>query len=601
MKKLLLLCGLLGAAFASHAICTSSFSATQVPTGNNLLHVNFTNNSGYGLPFSGQLKDYYLNYGDGTPTVYGGGTTLPSHNYSTPGSYTAYLIVRSVDSTSSSVICRDSSAITVTVAYPPCGATISVSGTGATKTFTANNPAGTTGITYTWYYGDGTNGSGSPVSHTYSSTGTYNVTLITNASGCSDTNTMAVVVYFPPPPLNCGLLSANFSTSVSTNVVSFTNSSSIASGAYFTTATWDFGDGTGANSYNIPPHSYSATGIYPVRLIMRWNDSLMTTVCRDTLTINVNIASIPAPANIISGNVIYDTSNGLRYFKVYLIKLDSATNMLSAVDSVTTASAPTPYFAFGNKTAGSYRLKAVPQGGSIVGRGLIPTYADSSVYWSSARTIAHVAGSDLNNYIFVKEGSVSGGPGFVGGNVAYGANKGTATGGVSGMLIFLRDANMEIFAITLTDSVGDYGFSNLPLGPYSVWPEYINYSTMPVTPLVINAPYPSKTGVDFNVDVTKHSIAPRSLGISTPATHPSFLKVAPVPARGVATLRWSTSQANEAAFFITNMTGQVVHRMERLSGNNGVQQIDISGLVPGIYFVRGSGALAAQVARLVVE
>ncbi|MBS1616608.1 MAG: PKD domain-containing protein [Bacteroidetes bacterium] len=601
MKRLLLLCSLLGLAGASQAICTSSFSYAQVPTGNNLLHVNFTNNSGYGLPFPGQIKDYYLNYGDGSSTSYGVGTSLPAHNYSSPGSYTVWLIVRSVDSASSSIICRDSSAITVTVAYPPCGATISVSGTGATKTFTATNPAATSGISYTWYYGDGTNGSGTPASHTYSSTGTYNVTLISTAPGCSDTNTMSIVVYFPPPPLNCSLLSANFSTVTSTNVVSFTNSSSVASGAYFTSSNWSFGDGTGTTGYNIPSHTYTSTGIFAVKLVMKWNDSLSTTTCRDSITKTVNIASIPAPPNIISGNVIYDSSNGLRYFKVYLIKLDTTTNILSAVDSVTTGSAPAPYYAFGNKMAGSYRVKAVPQGGPLTGTGLIPTYADSSVYWNTARQIAHVGLSSLNNFIYVLQGAVAPGPGFIGGNVALGANKGSTSGAVSNLLVFLRDANMRVIQTALTDANGNYGFSNLKLGPYSIWPEQINYSTMPVTPIVINATYPSKNSIDFNVDDAKHSIAPRTLSVTTVNTEHEYLRVSPVPAHGQVTLSWHATQVQDASFIISNMNGQVVRTTTVMQAKTGSIQLDLNGLAPGVYFVHGSGSLAAHIARLIVQ
>jgi PKD repeat protein len=601
MKKLLLLCSLLCIAGAASAICTSSFTATQVPSGNNLLHVVFNNNSGYGLPFPGQVKDYYINYGDGSGTVYGVGTNLSAHNYSTPGSYTAYLIVRSVDSATSSIICRDSSAVTFTIAYPPCGGVISVSGTGATKNFIATNPAGTSGVTYTWYYGDGGSGSGSSVSHTYSSTGTYNVTLITTAAGCVDSNSMAVTVYFPPPPLNCSLLSANFSTSVSTNVVSFTNSSSIASGAYRTSATWYFGDGTSASGYNVAPHAYSATGVYNVKLVMNWNDSLFTTVCKDSVVKTVNIASVPAPANLISGNVIYDTSYGLRYFRVYLVKLDTATNILSAVDSVTTASAPMPYYSFGNKPAGSYRVKAVPQGTTSFGTGLVPTYADSSVYWSSARQIAHVGLSSLNNYIFVRQGTVTSGPGFIGGNVAYGANKGMGTGATPGLLIFLRDAHMQVIQTAVTDANGDYSFSNLPMGPYSIWPELVNYTTMPVTPLVINATYPSKSNIDFTVDDAKRSIAPRSLGLRVEGLSNAFLHVSPVPARHSVTLSWNTSETGEARFFITNMTGQVVRSLTSLQGKSGDFTIDLKGFAPGVYFLHGSGTLAAQVVRMIVE
>ncbi len=51
-----------------------------------------------------------------------------------------------------------------------------------------NQATGTGAITYTWYWGDGTNSTGAYPSHTYSTAGNYNICLsIADSAGCTDT------------------------------------------------------------------------------------------------------------------------------------------------------------------------------------------------------------------------------------------------------------------------------------------------------------------------------------------------------------------------------------------------------------------------------
>src|ERR1041384_7974016 len=165
MKKLLLLCCMFLVAGVAGAQCVAGLSAVQNPQGNNLLNVSFTNSSTYGFPFSGQMKDFNITFGDGTFLNNYQGTSVPDHNYPTPGIYAIGFRMRSYDSATNSTVCTDSTTAYIGVNYPACGTLISVSGTGTTKTFTATNPALTTGITYSWNYGDGNFGTGSPVSH----------------------------------------------------------------------------------------------------------------------------------------------------------------------------------------------------------------------------------------------------------------------------------------------------------------------------------------------------------------------------------------------------------------------------------------------------
>src|ERR1043166_9605317 len=114
MRKLLLLLTALIASLGAGAQCVSSFSASPNPSGNNLLNVDFLNSSTYGLPFSGQRFFYQIEYGDGN-IASGYSLTLPSHVYSSTAHYTATLVIKSVDSATGTVPCRDSSATTFTL------------------------------------------------------------------------------------------------------------------------------------------------------------------------------------------------------------------------------------------------------------------------------------------------------------------------------------------------------------------------------------------------------------------------------------------------------------------------------------------------------
>lgn len=604
MKNLLLFCGIMLAGFAADAQCVASFTHASASLNNALLREAFTNTSSYGLPFGGQRKTALIYYGDGnTATV--GSTGTSYHTYASPGIYTVSLVIESIDSASGTLICRDSVAAKDTVLYSSCGTTFTFSGTGKTKSFSAFTPAGSTGMSYSWNFGDGGTGTGATTSHTYASNGTYTVTLTASKGSpatCTYTNAQSVVVYTAPPALSCTGLKASFTTSVSSNVVSVTNTSSTVSSPYKMDAYWNFGDGSAlVNAFSPTAHTYTSTGIYTVTLQLYWHDSLYTTYCYDTAYRTVAVTSLPTPTNIISGNIYYDTLPGTNYFKVYLIKLDTSTNILSAVDSQITASVNVPYYAFASKAAGSYRVKAAVYLGSTSGTGVVPTYHDSSAYWNTATVIAHTGGSSLNKNIYMRTGTLSAGPGFIGGNVSLGANKG-ASGGVSGVLILLRNATTKIVKTTLTDANGDYSFENIPLGAYSVYPEEINYTTIPVTPIVINDVLSSINTINFNQDDVQRSIKPRSaLEVATCNCLPDAIRVYPVPAQNKVSISWSGLQEASLQLEIVSLEGKVVGRTPVMRGRDGNVDMDISHLAKGLYFLHGKGSLASSAAKLVVQ
>lgn len=242
-------------------------------TGNSTcnLTVTFNNNSSMS---SGTLTTYNWNFGDG------GTSTLknPVHTYSIGGTYSVTLIV------GSSKGCYDTTVNVVTINPPPVAAfSYPVICVGTSITFTNNSTIQQGNINqWNWNFGDG-----SPVSnlqnpvHTYTTAGSFAVTLtITSNMGCSATTTSVVVVN-PKPNSGFNVLSNSCSKNIN-----FTNTSSVSSGN-ITSYAWNFGDG-GISTAASPTYSYLNTGSYTISLIVTSNNG-----CKDTAVGSVTIHPLP--------------------------------------------------------------------------------------------------------------------------------------------------------------------------------------------------------------------------------------------------------------------------------------------------------------------
>ncbi|MBL7922924.1 MAG: gliding motility-associated C-terminal domain-containing protein [Bacteroidia bacterium] len=130
----------------------------------------------------------------------------------------------------------------------------------------------TAGSVYTWDFGDGNDGSGSPASHTYHQDGMYDVNLqVTDANGCSSRLTQNNVVNVFPLPV-AFYTSDPQEVSVLHPVVQFINGSSGAFAAH-----WDFGDGSPGLTEWSPEHTFGDTGRYKVELIVISNEGCVDT------------------------------------------------------------------------------------------------------------------------------------------------------------------------------------------------------------------------------------------------------------------------------------------------------------------------------------
>ena len=157
--------------------------------------------------------------------------------------------------------------------------TSSTSNLTASFTDTSTSNSGTVNSWF-WDFGDGGVATAANPSHTYSTGGTYTVSLtVTDNQGASDTSIKNVAVATAGPP------TAGFTFSVSSLTANFTDTSTDSDGT-IASRSWNFGDGGVSTSAN-PSHTYAAAGTYTVSLTVTDNSGATDSVSQSvTLTVS---------------------------------------------------------------------------------------------------------------------------------------------------------------------------------------------------------------------------------------------------------------------------------------------------------------------------
>lgn len=240
------------------------------------LPVQFTDLSTAG---SGTIVSWIWDFGDGTIST----LQHPSHTYTATGSFTVSLQVTNSDGCittfSKPQYIQTSNGVTA-------GFTNNTPGSCAapvTFNFT-NTSTGPGALTYTWDFGDGTGSNSTNPVHTYSTPGSYTVTLITvSPQGCSDTIRKAnhisvgsVVSQFSSPQTAC--VGKSFS---------ITNTTTPSPGSVL----WRFGDGTTSTKIN-PVKTYTSAGTFTIKLVNNFGG------CEDSISHTITVNDKPATAFI---------------------------------------------------------------------------------------------------------------------------------------------------------------------------------------------------------------------------------------------------------------------------------------------------------------
>lgn len=251
---------------------------------------------------------YFWDFGDGTTSI----LPNPTHQYAAPGDYQVKLVV-----SAGVAICADSITKTVTAYALPVPNFLTANECVTDQlTFTDQSTVGgpSTISSYDWSFGDGSTSALTSPTHLYSSEGLYTVKLIlTSNHGCVDSLSQQITVW--PLPV----VDFNSTTVCETFVTGFTDASTISSvNSPNTNASWswDFGDGTNANTQNTT-HTYATHGDFQVTLqVTSANncvqsttktvsvmplpivDFIVTEVCASSITDFTNTSTVPAPSTL---------------------------------------------------------------------------------------------------------------------------------------------------------------------------------------------------------------------------------------------------------------------------------------------------------------
>lgn len=289
---------------------------------NNYVHISppiasFTVASDCSTPFTRTFTDHSIgadewnwDFGDGNTST----TPSPVHTYATAGSYTITLTVRNFTSGCTYVATKTERVISEHANFTASDTAICKR---TTVNFTATSTDSTNITLYSWTFGDGGTGTGYTTSHTYTTSGFYDVSLIIkDKNGCLDTLVKQHYIRVNGP-------TAGFSVPVTAScllsTVSFTDTSSNDGIHPIVQWTWDYGDGITETLTSGPfQHTYATAGVYTVTLHVTDNSGCMDSVVRSSLiTISHPVAGFTAQTVSCPGTNIQflnsSTGPGLTY------------------------------------------------------------------------------------------------------------------------------------------------------------------------------------------------------------------------------------------------------------------------------------------------
>ena len=319
-------------------------------------NISFTDNS---TP-AGSITQWTFNYGDGNQQTY---TSPPfNHTYAQPGSYTVSLMIKST------VACAD------TIALP--NAIVITQPVAAFKADTIYCPSSPlqfvdtssgSGLTHTWYFGDGATSTLQNPTHSYSP-GNYNVKLvISDMVGCRDSVTKNQYIKIGGPRPAFSMID---SVGVCIPLITSFN----FMGTDYQSFYWDFGDGGTSLAQN-PSHFYNSYGTFTPKLYLIGAggciDSAQATVEVYDPNIDMQVAASPLTAcNSITTNFNLTILPGFK-FKFYFGDgtIDSS-QQTTLTHTYNSPGSFTPYIIVSDK----FGCEAVRYGEPIYVYGAIPLF-----------------------------------------------------------------------------------------------------------------------------------------------------------------------------------------------------------------------------------
>lgn len=421
---------------------------------------------------------------------------------------------------------------------------------------------------------------------TYAQSGTYTLSALNAATGCTASTTLAI--------------SVNALPTLSTTATS----SSVCAGNTITVSS------TGANTYTWLPGAFTgASQTFTPAISTTYTVSgTDVTGCTGTKTISVIVNPLTtingiatAASNPVAGNVT------LYRYEPFLTKFDSIT---------TQTTSGTGAYTFTSVPVGSYIVKAIPTASTLQ-----VTYGSSAISWQNATVITHnCVNSSSQNIAVATFTNIGTGPGSLSGKITEGFGFGQRPSSVysplapgqpiKGVIVKGgKNPGGNMFAQTSTSANGTYTLSGLPNNAtgesYFILVDIPGLDTNTTYHKIITVTNPNYTNLDFVVDSAKVNPVPSgATGIGKPSASLIEANLYPNPTAGKTTVSYGISSKAPVAITLYDVAGRLVGTVleepEQIPGTYRAE-IETTGLESGLYFVRIRSGSYETTLRLMIR
>lgn len=238
---------------------------------------------------TGSPVSWQWNLGNGSTST----QQSPSASYTAPGTYKVTLTVKDAAGNTSTA---EKSVTVWEKPRPDFTASPAKGCIPFDVTFTdKSNPVNGTITAYSWDFGDGATGSGSNPVHTYNNVLSPVVTLtITNSNGCTASKQISNIVD-AAASLKAGFNVSDKFLCTAPGALTITNTTT---GPGNLTYKWEFGDGGTASGANPGPHTYTARGVYKVKLTVTSDKGCTSTQTSEDINVANFKTDFQLPASI---------------------------------------------------------------------------------------------------------------------------------------------------------------------------------------------------------------------------------------------------------------------------------------------------------------